>query len=331
MSVSVIIPVYEVSAYVERCLQSVLNQTFTDIECIIVDDASPDDSIVKCERMISAYQGPIRFIILHHEKNRGLSAARNTGTAAATGEYLYYLDSDDEITPDCIEKLMACAAAHPDVEMVQGAACLHMLEAEKIMPHKVEVLFLESNDAAREAFNITKQLRLNVWNKLLRRSFIEENELFCREGLLYEDVLWSFCLLKHLKCAAFSPDVTYHYWQRPHSITTGIGVQARMRSLAKIDREILESLTPGHEREEYGSCARAVCERYVKYVRTVPEYRQVLKLCLEKCGQFGDPSLRCRLILFRFFGWRPFGYALWRMLAGVKHFCRKVVNFVNSI
>ena len=86
IKVSIIIPVYNVSAYIERCIKSVINQTYYDIECIIVDDATPDDSITKCEQMIAAYDVPIRFSILHHQQNRGLSAARNTGTEVATGE-----------------------------------------------------------------------------------------------------------------------------------------------------------------------------------------------------------------------------------------------------
>ena len=126
--VSVIIPVYQVTDYVERCLKSVMSQTYTDIECIIVDDKTQDDSIEKCERLIEVYnnnlkldgKGRIRFKILHHEVNRGLSAARNTGTQAATGEYLYYLDSDDYISADCIETLIAPFKEHASLEMVQG-------------------------------------------------------------------------------------------------------------------------------------------------------------------------------------------------------------------
>lgn len=134
--VSVIIPVYQVSDYIERCIRSVMSQTTTDIECIIVDDATEDDSIVKCERLIKEYndnvnldhnhdhnldgKGRIRFKILHHEMNRGLSAARNTGTKAATGEYVFYLDSDDEMTPDCMEKMMLMAEKYPEAEMVIG-------------------------------------------------------------------------------------------------------------------------------------------------------------------------------------------------------------------
>ena len=73
VKVSIIIPVYQVSNYVERCLKSVIGQTFTDFECIIVNDATRDDSIEKCERLIDGYDGPIRFRIIHHEVTRGLS------------------------------------------------------------------------------------------------------------------------------------------------------------------------------------------------------------------------------------------------------------------
>ena len=90
ITISVIIPIYNVSDYVERCVKSVMGQTFQDFECILVDDASPDDSILRCERLIADYHGSIRFRILHHEHNRGLSAARNTGTEAATGDYILY-------------------------------------------------------------------------------------------------------------------------------------------------------------------------------------------------------------------------------------------------
>ena len=96
MTISVIIPVYQVSDYVERCLRSVMQQTYSHFECILVDDATEDDSIGKCERMIAEYEGDISFRILHHQQNRGLSAAHNTGIDAAKGDYLLFVDSDDK-------------------------------------------------------------------------------------------------------------------------------------------------------------------------------------------------------------------------------------------
>ena len=104
--ISIIIPIYNVAEYITECLQSVMRQTYKgEIECILVDDCGKDKSISVAEQLISDYKGQIEFRILHHEHNRGLSAARNTGTDAATGDYIYYLDSDDYISDDCIEVL----------------------------------------------------------------------------------------------------------------------------------------------------------------------------------------------------------------------------------
>ena len=120
MKVSIIIPIYNVSQYIKRCIDSVISQTYQNIECILVDDYSPDNSIHLAEEIINSYKGAIDFRIIHHTQNEGLSSARNSGTNVATGDYLYYLDSDDEITPGCIEKLLALVEKYPNVEMVQG-------------------------------------------------------------------------------------------------------------------------------------------------------------------------------------------------------------------
>ena len=85
MKVSIIVPIYNVSEYIERCIKSVMAQTYTDIECILVDDCTPDNSVAICEHMVAEYHGPITFKILHHEHNRGLSAARNTGLKSSEG------------------------------------------------------------------------------------------------------------------------------------------------------------------------------------------------------------------------------------------------------
>ena len=134
MDVSIIMPVYQVAPYIGDCLRSVMRQTYRgSMECLIVDDGTKDGSIAIAERMIDAYEGPIQFQIQHHDENRGLSAARNTGTMLATGDYLYYIDSDDEMTEDCMEKLMAVASHDPSIEMVQGNACRHTLQKESVI------------------------------------------------------------------------------------------------------------------------------------------------------------------------------------------------------
>ena len=106
IKVSIIVPVYNVSEYIERCWDSIRNQTYKNIEALFVDDCGTDDSVAKLEGCL-AVSDAVEARILHHAKNRGLSAARNTGLEAATGDYVYFLDSDDDITEDCIESLVA--------------------------------------------------------------------------------------------------------------------------------------------------------------------------------------------------------------------------------
>lgn len=89
MKISVIIPVYNVADYIEHCILSVMRQSYQNLECIIVDDATDDDSILICERIIRNYKGIIDFRVIHHKHNRGLSEARNTGIKAAKGDYLF--------------------------------------------------------------------------------------------------------------------------------------------------------------------------------------------------------------------------------------------------
>ena len=119
MRISIIIPVYNVELYVEECLQSVANQTMTEgIECIIVDDRGQDNSMDIVRHFVDDYQGAISFHILKHEKNGGLSAARNTGIEAATGEYVYFLDSDDYLVPSAIETLISIADRNGGVDLL---------------------------------------------------------------------------------------------------------------------------------------------------------------------------------------------------------------------
>ena len=213
LKVSIIIPVYNVSAYIERCIKSVMAQTYTNIECILVDDVTPDDSIDICKKMIGKYAGPIIFKILHHKKNRGLSAARNTGTEAAKGEYIYYLDSDDEITPECIDILIDAVKKHPEVELVQGKI--------KALPHIEfynrdiieDIDYIDDNLWIRRHFyKLGNQIPLNAWDKLVKRSFIETHSLYFKEGLIHEDQLWMFFVVKYLAKYAVVHHTTYiHY------------------------------------------------------------------------------------------------------------------------
>lgn len=243
MKVSIIIPVYNVSDYVERCLSSVMAQTYTDLECIIVDDCTPDDSVEKCERLIAQYNGPVEFKILHHEHNRGLSAARNTGTDAATGKYVYYLDSDDEITPDCIHLLVRETILYPEVELVQGG--VKAIPYDEWFDHSYyqQSGYYEGNDWIRyHFFKAGEEFPVMAWNKLILRDFLKKNHFVFKEGLIHEDELWMLQLAKKLDKIAIVGEPTYFYYKTSNSIMSTLSKQHSAHHMLYISRVALQGL-----------------------------------------------------------------------------------------
>ena len=252
MVVSIVIPIFEVSPYIERCVKSVMNQTYGNIECILVDDASPDDSVARCERLISNYRGPIRFVILHHRRNRGVSAARNTGTTAATGDCVFYLDGDDALTPNSIESLARPMLNDATIEMAVG-------NLERISDgypvvsenrQKLQEEELTSLKAVRDCYFSRRILSVTACNKLVRKDFLERHQMDFKEGLLYEDNLWSFLMVKHLAHVYIIPEVTYLYYKHPNSITTGTSKEEEVRHYSVVYEEIARHFTPGEEARE---------------------------------------------------------------------------------
>ena len=280
--VSIIIPVYQVSAYVERCLSSVMAQSYSQLECIIVNDATQDDSIAKCERLISDYSGPISFHIIHHECNQGLSAARNTGTKAATGDYIYYIDSDDDMTPDCIEKLVNAAQMHPDAEMVVGnyqkvnESLIHGNDVIFIIDEKVPSI-IRSNEEIL-AYYYERIIPVYAWNKLIKRSFLKKNDLTFKEGIVFEDQLWMFYVVKYLSVVSIVKDITYHYYIRESSITTTSNVYRTGKSYWIIYNDILHHLTEGRESKELKRYVEGFGVCYLNFKSAVPAYRELLRL-----------------------------------------------------
>ena len=319
--VTIIIPVYNVAPYIEACLQSVMRQSYAGpMECLIVDDCGTDDSVAIAEQMIAKYVGPIQFRVLHHAQTRGLSAARNTGTMSAVGDYLFYLDSDDEITEDCIEKLMGKVEEYPDLEMVQGNLITHTFRGEEILLKKeMRVPMVDSNEEARQCYFQLHQMRVMMWNKILKREFIIRNNLLCKEGVIYEDTLWTFHLLKCLKKAFFVSDVTYHYLLRPNSICTGIDKYSQAKNQGVVYREILSELSPGFERQEINHYVDVVGRSYVKYSLFAPEINDAYQMCMEKGRLYGNWQSRVKLALFSLLGKSKIGPAVLEIIKRIKH------------
>lgn len=227
MKVSIIIPVYNVSPYINRCLQSVVKQTYTDLECILVDDYGNDNSIEIAQDYIKEYSGDIEFSILHHEKNKGQAAARNTGLRYAKGEYVFFLDSDDAIMPDCIWNLMILARKYPEADFVQGN---FLDEAGNINKYGWDINLPE---CCNEHDLLEKYILFTVVTsacaKVIKKKFLTDYHLYFPEGIIHEDMYWSFFLAKYTKAASFVNKGIYIYYINDNSTMTAISQQARIK------------------------------------------------------------------------------------------------------
>ena len=213
LKVTIVIPVYQVEDYIESCLKSVANQTYNGaIECIVVDDCSADSSWQIAENFISEYNDKIDFKLIRHTENKGLSAARNTGMDHASGEYIYFLDSDDEITPECIERLVKPLDNYKydlvtaDFTIVGGRLVTTYLKARG-----------EYKSGIKEAY-YRKEWNVTAWNKLCNIDFLRRHNLRFKEGIIHEDILWSFYLANFAKSMYALEDKTYIYNSRSSSI-----------------------------------------------------------------------------------------------------------------
>ncbi len=225
MKISIVVPVYNVEEYIQRCFASISQQTYNNdlLECIFVDDCGNDNSIPITRQLIDDYQGKIDFKIATHEKNKGLSEARNTGTSIATGEYIYYFDSDDEITTHCIQTLVDLAKKHKGVDVVFGSSdIINGEEHDDSYKIKSEIPEFSSNDLwLKRSILRRTYLPMTAWNKLIRLDFIKENDLFFKPGIIHEDEHWEFFVAKHINTAAFCKEFTYlHYINEGSIITT---------------------------------------------------------------------------------------------------------------
>ena len=216
LNLSIIIPVYNVEAYIEECLASVVAQSDAkaNIECIIVDDCSPDGSMDIVRRFVDNYQGPIQFRMLRHEVNRGLSAARNTGIDAATGDYLLFVDSDDYLMEHGLKTLVDGLLANPDADVVQGNS---LILGKEVYSKRQEPIVLLSKKERLGAL-VNTIFPVTVWNRLIRRNVLIDNHIYFVEGIIFEDNPWSYQLIDVAQKVLVLPQVTYYYRSNANSI-----------------------------------------------------------------------------------------------------------------
>ena len=282
--ITIIVPVYNVEQYVRECFDSIAAQTYKgELECIFVDDCGQDKSVEVLEKLMVDYQGNIVFCLVHHEQNKGLSGARNTGIKHATGEYLYFLDSDDTITPDCIERLGALVMRYPGVDVVQGSTMSHLNQWLMLdlsyQEHSADKRWIQRN---WPAFFKT------AWNKLVSRKLILENHLFFAEGLIHEDDIWNFLLVKSVSSIAFSFDVTYCYRENQTGIMCSQSTKESYMPVIEIMSQNVTAPEAATQIERILSLANAHHVEIQNSLKSIPCNSQMVRLLnwtLKKRGQ----------------------------------------------
>lgn len=283
--ISVIIPVYKVQEYLDECVASVLSQTYTNLEIILVDDGSPDD----CPRMCDHWAGCDSRIRVIHKENGGLSDARNVGLDIACGEYIAFVDSDDYIKPEMLEKLYsALVTTQADIAACGIQNCGDGVYAtwgcENVIGTPEQIYELLYRDTAYP---------VSAWNKLYRRSCWQA--LRFPVGKICEDAFTTYQLIHYAKRVVMIPHALYCYRIRPDSIMTS------SFSVKKMDEEEAWRCNYQFMEKHYPQLRKKAFDFYLQRVNVM-----VLSMKEEDRLKFAEEYQQLRRILRN-----NFRYVLW--------------------
>lgn len=283
--VTIGIPVYNVEPYIEKCLLSVLNQTYTNLEILVVDDLGTDHSmeIVDSLQKSHPHGGLIR--IVRHEKNKGIGEARNTAIRECKGKYLYFIDSDDYMEPNAIQLLVEQAEKYDTDVAIASHRRVALGTGEELPTYQyTEYQLIQGKDAF--ANYVCQDLRWHiaivVWNILFSVDFLRKNELQFY-GRKDEDALFLSDYYSEVKAAVIMPDITYNYVSRPDSI---MGYMARKQIPIREIRERFrtDSMMTSH-------CARLKDRSFydVHCARVVKHKFRAVCVALRHRSRFSEP------------------------------------------
>lgn len=216
--VTVSVPIFKCEEFLEKCLDSIRMQTYPALEVTLINDQTPDSSVKIAEEYIERHQLQ-NWKIYHLEKNFGLSVVRNKGIDTAQGKYLFFLDSDDTITPDCIETLVDISEKTGAEMTISQLECENSQTGERDICIKIttEYNLLEGNDLIFSEFSDGKLVTYAV-NKLFNTEYLKSNKLYFIPGLFAQDELWTFHLVLKMSKIAINKSITYTYLLHPKSV-----------------------------------------------------------------------------------------------------------------
>lgn len=206
--ISVIVPVYKVEEYIQECIESVLDQTLADFQLILVDDGSPDS----CGEICEMYATRDARVYVIHKENGGLSDARNVGLEKASGEYVFFLDSDDALAPNAL-KILYEVACREKADIVQGQFTNDKMQLEQKIGQPMTVL---SSEQALSSLLLMDEVQVMAWAKLYSRKLFKE--IRYPVGKINEDNFTTYKLVCKAEKVALLPDLIYYYRINPTSI-----------------------------------------------------------------------------------------------------------------
>lgn len=334
--VSIIAPVYGVERYLETCINSVLNQTYPHFELLLVDDRSPDNSPAICDRY-AAIDDRIR--VIHKPENQGLGFARNTGLENVTGEYVLFIDSDDYIENNLLEKALAAFEENTQF-VVFGFNRVHQDEQGEVT--HVEKLSPETAAAAtpRDTADVFAMLnRAKVfpfaWNKLYKRSFLEQCGTLFEKTKLIEDFLFNIDLFAKASFINTIPDNLYNYRKPAHETLVSayapefFDLCKRKYSLERAYLQTVEAETPEYCQLLYFSYVKHLVSVFLKNrspkaALSAKQQRQKIREVLndemtkEVLTQYQPQGLVMKLVSF-LFKKKMVALSYWMVAVGAKY------------
>lgn len=211
--ISVIVPAYNVEKYINKCINSILGQTYKNIEVIVVDDGSTDQTSKICDEVAQSDK-KVRVI---HQKNQGLSQARNNGIKASTGSYISLIDGDDIVEPDFLKNMASVMRDDIDI-VVSGYKTINANSNIRSINRKDNAV-LSGKSATIELLTKQEDFFVIAWNKLYKKDIFIKNNIWYPAGRIHEDNLTTYKLLSKAHKVAIIDAVDYSYVKRAGSIT----------------------------------------------------------------------------------------------------------------
>lgn len=317
--ISIIVPIYKVEPYLRRCLDSIVNQTYTNLEIILVDDGSPDNSPQICNE----YAAKDKRIVVIHKENGGLSDARNAGTLIAKGNYIYYIDSDDELPPEAISVMINQLKKIPEAEVIIGK--MYCPDDENMYNGQLfdsTYIFNNNRDLRSHFFGVQNKLPVNACNKLVSRKFLLENNIFFKKGIIHEDNLWMFLVVQKAKYVICINQNTYIRYLNPGSIMTASSDEKRNESWGIILKEIFNNIDSVLFKKQFLKYFNQYNE-HLPHITEIQKkiYREVWQSIID-CARRNRQSLLATSLIFHKFFYRILkghgtGFAIWFLLTKI--------------